>query len=126
MTEFCAEMARLFGSPNRPRVLAGVMRPKYYTGVAMHNYAYAHQVVQQPGTVMPNAILVPLSKTTGWWEKTWMERHTYFLPRYDDAGRMLNGGHALAAWLGSRVSCGACTRTQLSLLLQDRTISSPT
>jgi hypothetical protein len=26
-----------------------------------------------------------------------MERHTYFLPRYDDAGRKRSDGHALAA-----------------------------
>lgn len=26
-----------------------------------------------------------------------MERHTYFLPRYDDAGKMQSQGHALAA-----------------------------
>jgi hypothetical protein len=29
-----------------------------------------------------------------------MERHTYFLPRYDDAGRMVNEGHALATEAG--------------------------
>ena len=100
VAEFCAELARLFGSATKPRVLGGVVRPKNYTGTAMHNFAYAHQVVQQPGTVMPHAFLVPMRKTTGWWEKEWMERHTYFLPRYDDSGRMLNEGHALAAAAG--------------------------
>ena len=96
VAEFCAELTRLLGSPIEARVLAGVVRPMSYTGDAMHNFAYAHRVVQQPGAVMPNAFLVPLSKTTAWWEKDWMERHTYFLPRYD-AGRMVNEGHALAA-----------------------------
>src|SRR2546429_4142335 len=100
VAEFCAELARLFGSTIRSRVLGGVVRPKNYTGTAMHNFAYAHQVVQQPGTVMPHAFLVPMRKTTGWWEKGWMERHTYFLPRYDDSNRMLNEGHALAAAAG--------------------------
>jgi hypothetical protein len=46
---------------------------------------------------MPNAFLVPMSKTAGWWQKDWMERHTYFLPRYDAAGKMRNEGHTLAA-----------------------------
>ena len=32
-----------------------------------------------------------------------MERHTYFLPRYDDDGRMKNEGHALASAAG--ISC---------------------
>lgn len=96
VAEFCAELARLL-APLRPRVLEGVVRPMTYTGNAMHNFAYAHRVLQQPGTVMPNAFLVPMSKTADWWEKDWMERHTYFLPRYDDSGRMRNEGHALAA-----------------------------
>jgi len=49
---------------------------------------------------MPNAFLVPMSKTAEWWRKDWMERHTYFLPRYDDTGRMVNEGHALATEAG--------------------------
>jgi hypothetical protein len=100
VAEFCVEVARLVGPVTRPRVLGGIVRPLSYTGNAMHNFAYAHRVVQQPGAVMPNAFLVPMSKTTGWWEKGWMERHTYFLPRYDDAGRKVNEGHALAAAAG--------------------------
>ncbi|MGH2585370.1 MAG: hypothetical protein ACRDJE_10700 [Dehalococcoidia bacterium] len=100
VTEFCAELSRLLGPAIEPHLLRGVVRPANYTGTAMYNFAYAHQVVQQPGTVAPNAFLLPLSKTAGWWEKGWMERHTYFLPRYDDSGRMLNEGHALAAAAG--------------------------
>src|SRR5262249_27857711 len=38
--------------------------------------------------------------TPEWWRKDWMERHTYFLPRYDDEGRMINEGHALATEAG--------------------------
>jgi hypothetical protein len=97
---FCSELARLLGSAIPPRVLAGVVRPTIYTGNAMHNFAYAHRVLQQPGGVMPNAFLVPTSKTAAWWQKDWMERHTYFLPRYDDAGRKVRDGHALAAAAG--------------------------
>ena len=98
--DFCAEAARLLGPVARVRVLGGVVRPKVYTGSAMNNFAYAHAVTQQPGGVMPNAFLVPMSKTAGWWAKDWMERHTYFLSRYDDAGRMTSKGHALAAEAG--------------------------
>lgn len=63
----------------------------------MHNFAYAHQVLQQPGPAMLNAFLVLMIKTAEWWAKNWIERHTYFLPRYDEAGRMVSQGHALAA-----------------------------
>src|SRR5262249_49442987 len=100
---FCAGAARRPGLRARLRVIGGVARPKVYTGAAMNNFAYAHQVVQQPGRAMPNAFLLPMSKIAAWWAKDWMERHTYFLPRYDDDGRMKNEGHALASAAG--VSC---------------------
>jgi hypothetical protein len=100
VAEFCDELARLLPSALDRPVLCGVVRPKLYTGLEMHNFAYAHWVLQQPGPVMPNAFLVPLRKTREWWEKGWMERHTYFLPRYDDSGRMLSEGHAMAAEAG--------------------------
>jgi hypothetical protein len=100
--EFCAEAGRLL-APVATSVIAGVVRPMSYTGGAMHNFAYAQQVTQQPGPAAPNAFLLPLRKTAEWWAKDWMERHTYLLPRYDDAGRMTSEGHALAASAG--VSC---------------------
>jgi hypothetical protein len=97
VTEFRTELARLLGPAVTQRVLAGAFRPLSYTGQAMFNFSYAERVVQQPGDVMPNAFIVPMSKTAEWWQKDWMERHTYFLPRYDDAGKMASQGHALAA-----------------------------
>ena len=100
VAKFCAEASRLLAPASHVRVLSGVVRPKNYTGAAMNNWAYARAVGQQPGAVMPNAFLVPLSKTAEWWRKDWMERHTYFLPRYDDQGRMVNEGHALATAAG--------------------------
>jgi hypothetical protein len=81
-------------------VLKGIVRPPMYTGNAMHNFAYAHQVIQHPGSAMPSAFLVPMRKTAEWWAKPWMERHTFFLPRYDDSGKMVHEGHALAASAG--------------------------
>src|SRR5262249_52191704 len=99
VADFCAEATRLLAPLVKPRVLQGVVRPKDYTSAAMNQFAYAHQVVQQPGTTAPNAFLLPLSKTAAWWAKDWMERHTYFLPRYEH-GRMVNEGHALASAAG--------------------------
>jgi hypothetical protein len=100
VAEFRAELARMLGPAVTPRVLAGDLRPGAYTGLAMVNFAYAERVLQQPAQVMPNAFLVPTSKTAEWWKKDWMERHTYFLPRYDDEGAMRSQGHALAAEAG--------------------------
>ncbi len=97
---FCRETRVLLEPFTRVDVHRGVVRPTSFTGAAMHYFAYAHQVTQQPGEVAPNAFFIPLSKTRDWWAKTWMEGHTYFLPRYDDSGRMLCEGHALAAAAG--------------------------
>jgi len=96
----CHEATRALAAAAQVKVLRGVIRPRNYTGAAMNNWAYARQVVQRPGPAMPNAFFVPMSKTAEWWRKDWMERHTYFLPRYDDAGRMINEGHALATEAG--------------------------
>jgi hypothetical protein len=100
VAEFCDEVTRLLAPALKPRILGGVVRPLAYTGAAMNNFAYAHRVLQRPGHAMPHAFLLPMSKTAAWWAKDWMERHTYFLPRYDDAGRMTADGHALAAAAG--------------------------
>ena len=100
ITEFRTGLGRLLGPDAAPRVLAGAARPLGYTSQSMFNFSYAERVLQQPAAVMPNAFLLPVSKTAGWWQKEWMERHTYFLPRYDDAGAMRSQGHALAAAQG--------------------------
>src|SRR5262249_11727131 len=66
VAEFCAEAKRLLGPSITPSVLAGIVRPMMYTGSAMHNFAYGHRVLQESGTVMPNAFLLPMSKSAAW------------------------------------------------------------
>jgi hypothetical protein len=80
--------------------LGGVVRPFLYTGALMFDFAYERRVLQQGGGAMPNAFLVPMRKTPQWWKKDWPERHTYFLPHYDESGAMRDAGHALAAAAG--------------------------
>jgi hypothetical protein len=95
--DFCGEASRRLSAAGPVRVLRGSARSRSYTGAAMNRWAYERAVVQQPGAAAPNAFLIPLSKTAEWWEKGWMERHTYFLPTYDPHGAMTSEGHALAA-----------------------------
>lgn len=97
---FVGRIRDALGGHCEQHVLRGVVPPPTYTGNAMHNFAYAHRMLQQPGPDAPNAFLLPLRKTAAWWRKDWMERHTYFLPRYDEHDRMVREGHALAAEAG--------------------------
>ncbi len=98
--DFCDGASRRLSAAGPVRVLRGSARSRSYTGAAMQRWAYERAVVQQPGAAAPNAFLLPLSKTAEWWEKGWMERHTYFLPTYDARGGMWSEGHALAAAAG--------------------------
>src|SRR5207244_10464818 len=45
--------------------------------------------IPHPLGIIASGFLIPMSKTAEWWRKDWMERHTYFLPRYDNEGRMV-------------------------------------
>jgi hypothetical protein len=94
---FCGEAARCLSAAGPLRLLRGSVRGRSYTGAAMNRWAYERAIAQQPGADAPNAFLLPLRKVALWWEKDWMERHTYFLPTYDGRGRMTSEGHALAA-----------------------------
>src|SRR5437588_220151 len=53
VAELCGEAAKALSPAARVRVLGGVVQPRNYTSAAMNNWAYARQVVQQPGGVMP-------------------------------------------------------------------------
>ena len=97
VTTFAAEAERLLSGMARVRRLSGTVAPTRYTGGAMHEFAYAHQRVQECGDTMPNAVLLPLRKLPEWWAKDWMERHTYFLPRYGADGTVLSEGHPMVA-----------------------------
>jgi hypothetical protein len=97
---FTSELSRVLGAEPILRILAGVARPTRYTTNLIHNYAYGSQVLQQPGPVMPVCFFHPMRKNLSWWKKDWLARHTYFLPRYDEHGKILSDGHIRAAEAG--------------------------
>src|SRR5262249_30725074 len=99
VAEFCTEVTQLLAPAVKPHVLRGVVFPKEYPSAAMNQFAYAHQRGQERGSSMPNGFLLPISKTPAWWSKDWMERHTYFRPRYA-AGGMMGEGPARPAAAG--------------------------
>jgi len=80
--------------------LAGVQRPRSYTSYAMTQFAYAPALAPQPGTTCPIGVVTPQNKTAAWWAMDWMQRESFFLPRYDTQARLVAKGHALAAAVG--------------------------
>jgi hypothetical protein len=80
--------------------LVGVQRPRSYTSHAMTQFAYAPALSPGSGARLPLGVVTPQSKTAAWWGMDWMRRESFFLPRYDEQGRISAKGHALAAEAG--------------------------
>src|SRR5688572_9108907 len=80
--------------------LAGVQRPRSYTSYAMTQFAYAPALPPGSGTRLPLGVVTPQNKTEAWWGMDWMRRESFFLPHYDDQGKVRAKGHALAAEAG--------------------------
>jgi hypothetical protein len=81
-------------------IIDGAERATRYTSAEMHNYAYKPARSRLSGRAARNAIIVPMSKTSAWWEKTALERHSYFYPHHEDATGNPVKGHAKAAEAG--------------------------
>jgi hypothetical protein len=77
--------------------LVGVQRPRSYTSYAMTQFAYAPALPPGPGKRLSLGVVTPQNKTADWWAMHWMRRESFFLPRYDDRGRIVAPGHALVA-----------------------------
>jgi hypothetical protein len=45
-------------------------------------------------------VVTPQNKTAAWWAMDWMQRESFFLPRYNALARLVAKGHALAAAAG--------------------------
>jgi hypothetical protein len=45
-------------------------------------------------------VVTPQNKIASWWAMDWMQRESFFLPRYDAQQHLIAEGHALAAAAG--------------------------
>jgi hypothetical protein len=66
----------------------------------MRKYAYKPALSRQSGRVATNAVIIPMKKTAEWWEKSTLERHTYFYPHRHETSGCPVKGHAEAAAAG--------------------------
>ncbi|MGH7321765.1 MAG: hypothetical protein ACRELA_19360 [Candidatus Rokuibacteriota bacterium] len=79
---------------------AGINKERSYTSYAMTQFAYARALPPRPGAVSPVGVVTPQNKTPQWWAMDWMRRESFFLPRYDEHGKIIAPGHALASAAG--------------------------
>ena len=95
-----SDLRRRLGEHASIRALDGAVRLPRYTSPEMHAYAYKAARSRESGRLMPNAVIIPLSKTAAWWEMAPLDRHTYFYPHTDLATGTRRKGHAVAAEAG--------------------------
>jgi hypothetical protein len=96
LEEVVGELKRRIAGATDVIVLDGAERATRYTSAEMHNYAYKPAQPRASGRTARNAVIIPMSKAAGWWEKSALERHSYFYPHQDSAGCPVHG-HAKAA-----------------------------
>ena len=80
--------------------LEGAMRNPRYSSAEMVSYANRGAPPRRSGRLSRNAIIMPIRKTAAWWQKSTLERHSYFYPHIDHASATPVKGHALAAEKG--------------------------
>ena len=97
LDEIQAELVRRLGSVASVRALDGALQTPRYTSAALHEYAYKSAAERQSGCASANVIIIPMSKTAAWWEKSTLERHAYFYPHVDLRSGGPVSGHAKAA-----------------------------
>ncbi|RPI57711.1 MAG: hypothetical protein EHM55_00845 [Acidobacteria bacterium] len=102
LQEVACELKRRVSGAADIIILDGAERTPRYTSAEMRAFAYKRALARQSGRVACNAIVMPMSKTAEWWEKTALERHSYFYPHHEGSSHSPVKGHAKAAESGIR------------------------
>jgi hypothetical protein len=97
LAEVEQELRRRLGDTAEVLALDGAERAPRYSSAEMFDFAYRRALSRSSGRVTRNAIILPISKTTQWWEKPALERHAYFYPHVDANSGCPVHGHARAA-----------------------------
>ena len=100
LEEVACELKRRIGDAADMIILDGAERMPRYSSAEMKKFAYKPALSRQSGRVSHNAVIMPMSKTAAWWEKSALERHSYFYPHHEDSSGSPVKGHAKAAEAG--------------------------
>jgi hypothetical protein len=99
LKETDTELRRRVAEFAQVTALEGAVRVPQYTSAEMHAYAFKSALPRASGRVQKNVIIIPMNKSTDWWEKAALDRQTYFYPHSDGTGARVKG-HARAAEAG--------------------------
>jgi hypothetical protein len=91
------ELRRRLGDAAEIVPLDGAERAPRYTSAELFEFAYRKAVPRRTGRIARNALILPISKSTQWWEKSSLDRHAYFYPHVDSGTGCPVHGHARAA-----------------------------
>ena len=100
LQEIDEEFRRRMGDTAEIITLEGAMRNPRYSSAEMVSYANRGAPPRRSGRLSRNAIIMPIRKTADWWQKSTLERHSYFYPHLDHASASPVKGHAQAAEQG--------------------------
>lgn len=100
LQEIDEEFRRRMGDSSEVITLEGAARNPRYSSAEMVSYSNRGAPPRRSGRVSKNAIIIPIRKTPDWWQKSPLERHSYFYPHVDHASASPVKGHALAAEQG--------------------------
>ena len=100
LEEIDEEFRRRMGDTSEIITLEGATRNPRYSSAEMVNYSNRGAPPRRSGRLSRNAIIIPIRKTADWWQKSALERHSYFYPHVDHASASPVKGHAQAAEKG--------------------------
>jgi hypothetical protein len=100
LQEIDDEFRRRAGDTSEIITIEGAARNPRYSSAEMVNYSNRGAAPRRSGRLSRNVIIIPMRKTAEWWQKTALERHSYFYPHVDHASANPVKGHALAAEKG--------------------------
>ena len=100
LQEIDEELRRRIGDSAEILALDGAFRNPRYSSPEMVSYSNKGSPPRRSGRLSKNAIVVPIRKTPEWWQKSTLERHSYFYPHIDHASATPVKGHAMAAEKG--------------------------
>jgi hypothetical protein len=100
LEEIDEEFRRRMGDTAEIITLEGATRNPRYSSAEMVNYSNRGAPPRRSGRLSRNAIIIPIRKTADWWQKSALERHSYFYPHVDHASASPVKGHAQAAERG--------------------------